>query len=282
VTLGAFMPDDKRKRSFEERFDIEVGLEEAKLRFVNRSHNVIDGWYKKARFQDSFRFAVFQTLGMRVPDVIVTSLADEIGKEFDSALKAIEGAYKYANGTGHGHDFLLRVRFDSDVRNLLDMAETDLGIDWQEGQFVRTGAALLDEGLVNDNLHWLRESGFKSVLAPFSKGLSGLLQAESHPEARSDVVRDMYEALEAMAKIQTRPDRDLSSNAESFIKSVGASAGYREVLKAYIKYANGYFRHATSEAQPKPQVSMREAESFVYLTGVFLRLAMPKAPRTDA
>jgi hypothetical protein len=53
-------------------------------------------------------------------------------------------------------------------------------------------------------------------------------------------------------------------------------AGYRELIKAYIKYANEYFRHATSEAQPRPQISMREAESFVYLTGVFLRLAMPQ------
>jgi hypothetical protein len=40
--LGASMPDEKRKRSFEERFDIQVGLEEAKRRFVNRALNVIE------------------------------------------------------------------------------------------------------------------------------------------------------------------------------------------------------------------------------------------------
>jgi hypothetical protein len=41
------------------------------------------------------------------------------------------------------------------ARELLNMVEVDLGIDWQEGQFVRTGAALFDDKLVNDNLHWL-------------------------------------------------------------------------------------------------------------------------------
>ena len=88
----------------------------------------------------------------------------------------------------------------------------------------------------------------------------------------------MYEALEAMGKITTGRDIDLSSNAEAFIKSIDASAGYREVIKPYIKYANEYFRHATSDAHPKPQISIREAESFVYLTGVFLRLAILSAP----
>ena len=216
-----------------------------------------------------------------MPKYDVVLLSDEIGEDFPTILKAIEVIHAYSISRDCPEVFGVGDYYDNMVQELLNMAEVDLGIDWQEGQFVRTGAALLDDKLVNDNLHWLRQAGFKSVLDPYSKGLSGLLHAETHPEGRSDVVRDMYEALEAMAKIKSEPNRDLSSNAESFIKSVGASAGYREVLKAYIKYANEYFRHATSEAQPKPQISMREAESFVYLTGVFLRLAMPKAPEID-
>jgi hypothetical protein len=120
------------------------------------------------------------------------------------------------------------------------------------------------------------ESGFKSVLNPFSKGLSGLLQAETPPRRTLRRGEGRVRGSGGLAKITTKQDRDLSSNAESFIKTVGASAGYRERIKAYIKYANEYFRHATSETQPRPQISMREAESFVYLTGVFLRLAMPQ------
>ena len=275
------MPSETRKGSFEERFDIQVGLEEAKGRFVNRALNVIDYLYRQAHNRRPFLLAVIHELGMREPNRHVTRLSDEIGEEFNNVLKAIEAIHEHINNPGFDGPYDGRGQYDGIVRDLLDRAEIDLGIDWRAGRFFRTGAALLDDRLVNDNLHWLRESGFKSVLDPFSKGLSELLQAETHPEGRSDVVRDMYEALEAMAKIKAGPNRDLSSNAESFIKSVGASAGYREVLKAYIKYANDYFRHATSEAQPKPQISMWEAESFVYLTGVFLRLAMPKAPRTD-
>ena len=85
----------------------------------------------------------------------------------------------------------------------------------------------------------------------------------------------MYEALEALAKIVTGRDKDLSANQQSLISKVNASEHYKTLLKDYIDYANE-FRHAASEKTPKPQISEREAESFVYLTGVFIRLAMPE------
>ena len=90
-----------------------------------------------------------------------------------------------------------------------------------------------------------------------------------------DVVTDLYESLEALAKLVTgRPDKDLSGNRELFLRKVNASDAYKSLLKDYIDYAN-HFRHAESPAKPKPTVSEREAESFVYLTGVFIRLAIP-------
>ena len=52
-----------------------------------------------------------------------------------------------------------------------------------------------------------------------------------------------------------------------------ASEDYKVLLRDYIDYANK-FRHAESECEPKPQLSEREVESFVYLTGIFIRLAM--------
>lgn len=84
---------------------------------------------------------------------------------------------------------------------------------------------------------------------------------------------DAYEATEAMAKIVTGREGDLSKNRERFIQKVQASPEYKEILKDYIDYGCR-FRHAASTNRPKPIAAYREAESFVYLSALFLRLAI--------
>lgn len=155
------------------------------------------------------------------------------------------------------------------------MSEVDLNVRWQKGRFIPAGAELLDEKIVNESLFWLSREGYASVLEPFEKGLEHFLESSRDPKRLSDVVSDMYEALEAMAKIVAGNDKDLSANQQLFINKVNASEGYKKILKEYIAYANK-FRHAAKEGTPKPKISAQEAESFMYLTGVFIRLAMPE------
>jgi hypothetical protein len=139
---------------------------------------------------------------------------------------------------------------------------------------VRSGAKLLDNALVNDVLHWLRDKSYNDVLIPYEKGLRHFLQAEKRPEILSDVITDAYEALEALTKIITkRLDSDLSANRELFIKNVGASDAYKNMLKEYIDYANR-FRHSPKSIRPRPSLSVPKVESFFYLTGIFIRLAI--------
>lgn len=83
----------------------------------------------------------------------------------------------------------------------------------------------------------------------------------------------MYEALEALAKIVAGRDKDLSANAEAFISAVKLSNGYKRILKEYIVYANT-IRHAGKAGQAKPDLMRKEVESFVYMTGLFIRLAV--------
>jgi len=65
----------------------------------------------------------------------------------------------------------------------------------------------------------------------------------------------------------------LSGNAEMFIKTVKASEYYKELLKDYISYAN-QFRHVVRHAGARPILTIPEVESFIYLTGLFIRLAI--------
>ena len=252
---------------FHERFDIDVGLEEARRRFVNRAFNLI---------LESF---IFQNgLDSRmITREIVTALGEsyfwnrelrkDIKDDYYKTLQAVEACY-------HAIPHHRRRELVPLIDRLLKESEVDLGIRWEDERFVKSGAKQLDDALVNVPLHWLIKKGHESVLNPYRKGLEHFLHAEKRPELLADVITDMYEALEALSKIITeRPNDDLSANKELFIKKVKASPEYKMLLSEYIEYANN-FRHAVKEGKTKPALSVKEVESFIYLTGIFLRLAM--------
>jgi hypothetical protein len=253
---------------FYDRFDIKIDLEEARKRFINRAANQI--------FTEFF-YEMHESTRNKIERYICTQLGDKydsrwdlefrVVNDFHRTLLSIEALYKCVQS-------FMRDNLDRIVKNILKMAEFDLGISWQDGIFTKSGAKLLDDKLVNEELHWLRAKEYTNVLDPFEKGLEHYLQSEKRPELLSDVITDMYEALEAMAKIVAeRPAHDLSANKELFIKKVKASDEYKKILTNYIDYANK-FRHAAAEGKEKPRINPKEAESFIYLTGLFLRLAM--------
>ena len=259
---------------FHQRFNIKVGLDEAQARFVNRAYNEIFTTllaqlvYRHGKDPlEEVKRGVCTILGIKLDEH--RSLVSHIGDDFHRNLHAIEAMYRQPVVRGFG--------FNEIVRKIIDESEIDLGIRWADGRFLPAGAPLLDEKLVNDILGWLSERNYDNVRLPFSKGLDHFLHALQKPEVLPDVITDMYEALEALAKIVTgREEKDLSGNQQLFLSKVAVSDEYRPILKSYIAYANN-FRHATEPGQTKPTPSRREVESFIYLTGLFLRLAMQGA-----
>lgn len=246
---------------FHERFSIEVGQEEARRRFVNRVENEL--------FDTS--------IGRSLTKYVVTELGERYisGRsiwyftqhDFLKTVQAVEALYHVASRE-------YRHATEVEILLILEKTETDIGIRWENGKFIPSGARLLDDRLVNDVLGWLRVKGYENVLAPYQKGISLLLEAQVRPELLQDVITEMYEALEALAKnITGRQERDLSANRELFIKNIKASEGYKKLLSEYIDYANN-FRHAAKSGERKPILSLKEVESFVYMTGIFIRLAM--------
>ena len=239
-------------------------------KFVNRVKNLI--WENIIRALDDI-------IGIRR---VCWQIANKLGHEYTSykrpedytkgdyysTLHAIEITYESFESPE------LKLRLEETVKYILSISEIDLGITFKNGYFIRKGAKLLDEELVNKSLDWLSDKKYKSVYLPFEKGLTHLLEAEKKPGLRNDVITDMYEALEALAKIITkRAGKDLSGNAELFIRSVKASDYYKRLLKEYIAYAN-IFRHGQDEDKPRPIPALGEVESFIYMTGLFIRLAI--------
>jgi len=256
---------------FHERFEISVGISDARDRFVSRIKNYV--------FENFFRSAVDDTTLHRV---ILWQVANSlgyvyqsffdfdhyVGHDFYRCLQVLEACHKALA------DPTKKVELSTFISMVLAQSEVDLGIRWERGCFIRSGAALLDQKVVNEPLRWLSTAKFGSVRAPFEKGLSHFIEAEKKPERLADVITDMYEATEALAKLVTgRQTKDLSANAETFIKSLKVSQHYKQLLKDYISYAN-QFRHAAKDGPTRPTLSTPEVESFIYLTGIFIRLAI--------
>lgn len=258
-------------RAFHKRFNLEVGADTAKRRFVNRAANMVfDHLYEtlasghSSTLYYAAKRAVATRLGVRYQQS--KKIEFYVGT-YESCLQALEAVYQALEGSS------LQMDVSNRIGRIVRDSEVDLGVDWQPPLFVRTGAEFLDESLVNESLHWLSEPKYKTAYDPFEKGLSHYLEAEKKPHVLADVVTDMYEAVEALARIITGKNKDLSGNQQSFIKAIRASDYYKGLLRDYISYANQY-RHAVRLGQPRPTLSEPEVESFVYLTGLFIRLAI--------
>ena len=272
-------PEEDKKTNFpppfHQRFNIEVPLEDAQQRFRNRVMNHLELLFPKFDAHGRVMRAVATELGIAYSGgdtpAFYVGVAGR-GEDFAGLLQCLEALHKAVEPNLPG----LQVIIDKIVREALSHSEIDLGIEWKAGVFWKSGAKLLDKELVNEPLQWLSDPKYKNVLAPFKKGLSHYLEASKAPERLSDAVTDMYEALEAMAKIVTqRPTRDLSANAELFVKKLGLSKHYSTSLKEYIGYANE-FRHGQEEGKERVPPAPQEVEAFIYATGMYFRLAVER------
>lgn len=254
---------------FHERFEIPIDMEEAKRRFANRLNNLvlINFWFNEVEYRDKLPIIREVASNLGAEYQIGSNLKDYFATDFHTSLQALEALYK-ALPDNH------RPSLEAAILRIFSESEVDLGVRWENGRFEKAGAGLLDEKLVNDPLRWLSDQKYRSVLEPYSKGIDHFLRAGKKPNLLSDVITDMYEALEALAKIVTGRDaKDLSANAQLFLKELSASEAYKNILKEYIAYANN-FRHGASNDNRKPNLTSTEVESFIYLTGLFIRLVM--------
>lgn len=260
---------------FHLRFDIPVDIDTAQSRFVNRVHN----WIFDSTFfslQPDERAIILRCIAYELGKECNTTIVDPrvlIGRNFFDCLQAIEAFYLTTAPD-------IQKIINDWIEKIVEDSEVDVGIRWEGGRFLKSGAKLLDDALVNESLHWLTEKQYTSVYQPYSKGLDHFLRSSNNPPQLSDVITDMYESLEALAKIITgRNTKDLSSNCELFIKTVKASDSYKKILKEYISYANS-FRHGDVGNQ-RPALTESEVESFVYLTGIFIRLAIRRGNESE-
>ena len=256
---------------FHQRFNLKIDQTEAHKRFCNRINN---------GFTQLF-YGEFSSQLNEAKSLAATSLGeicnsgDPLGvyfsKSFIECLQVVEGIYN-----GYRSYPSISREINRIILGNLSRAEYDLGVKWRDGYFQPSGAKLLDDFLVNENLKWLDDPELKHVYDPFNKALLHYSESIKHPETLKDVITDMYEALEATAMWFLGNDKDLSGNREQFIGELKLPDSYKRILKEYISYANDFSRHAKKPDEPSYPVPPSEAENFIYLTGLFIRFAIQR------
>lgn len=258
------------KSDFLKRFDIPVSNDVARQQFLNRiSNHVFENFFQQDieehYLQETILWHVAHELGEKYSSL--KSFHSYTGGQFSPTLHALEVAFRHLKTRKQKKELTRLIEF------VLSSSELDLGIRWSNGKFVPQRARELDQALVDDNLKWLSDPKYASVLRPFEKALKAFLTLDNKPEHATDIIRDLYEAIESLAKIVTGRDTgDLSANIEQLLTQLKVSSGFREVLRSYTKYANP-FRHGTGKRGPSRRVSLHEVESFLYFTGLLIRLS---------
>jgi len=261
---------------FHQRFNIEVGIDAAQKRFTNRVINKME-----QDLPNLVNHTTFKRYGKAMYNA-ATKLGIEysayhtyhnyVRNNFHDSLIVLEAIYEVLAADNPNEPEVL----SNLIQYAISLSETDLGVEWRDGVFWPSGAKLLDEALINENLKWLADKGYHDVLVPFEKGLRDFLEAMQKPERLGDTVTDVYEAVEALAKRVTGRDRDLSENAELFISKLKLSEYFKKMLKDYTDYANDY-RHAAKLGEGKKPLLRNEVEAFVYTSGLYIRLAVQQS-----
>ena len=152
---------------FHQRFNIEVGIEEARERFVNRVKNIVPRYLAGIRTGNEYKFCLrhlsYQLGRAYYADFKFVNL---VGHSFHDCLQTLEAIYEVLTKPER------RIFSTSIVEHILSLSEVDLGIRWKDGHFYPSGATLLDEQLVNEPLKWLSKPEYRNVLGHFRKGLT--------------------------------------------------------------------------------------------------------------
>src|SRR6266571_793450 len=132
---------------FHERFEIEVGIDEVRRRFINRVYNLIFEGFIRREIPDWMYLELLKYVAARLGDQFAGNYLAILhgGHDFLRHLQAIESVYAFiekikdqsvVHPTTAG-------RLSIQIQEILDMSEVDLGVRWDSGRFLRAGAALL-------------------------------------------------------------------------------------------------------------------------------------------
>lgn len=253
-------------KEFDNNF-VDPSLSEEKVRFINRIETSIFSSLLNKMTHEVYNLFVRNVcyeLGENPTDYIhtflgqtsVANLKKISNSEFIKTLRVTVAAYSCLPNIPD-----LKSAFSDRIIDILSKSNLDLGLRWKDGVFYPSGDKKLDDELVDTSLNLLNTyPSEKAVL------LSAL---NNYYGRRFDGVLDKcYLVIEGLARNVLGNSKNLDNNLELLLKSLNFSTYWKAIFVGYLKYANEYARHASSNShKPNPE----EIEAFLYLTCIMVR-----------
>jgi len=251
---------------------MEANLEQEKDRFIQRINiSVLDNaeFFHPYGYDEIFGILRYD-MGCPMPKAISTHKSKDI---FDLAPspkismltensfnKTLEALVIVSTLLGPKKKRALKKEIEED----LEKAALDIGIRWQDGMFVLSGEKIFDAKLVDEILDWL--GSYPKEKEDYRKALQALLERRY-----SDVMSECYNAVEGVARKLLGNKKVLENNREALLTRIRLPQEWKAIINSLINIANEYKRHASER---RHSATPQEAESFLYLSGLLLRLIM--------
>lgn len=261
---------------FNKQFELNENLEQERQAFVNRINQTIFSEIEEGyNYGKIFRHLCYW-FGINADDRIsavnrhiysddrMPSLRSLTGDVFAPTLKVLILLYQFYDNKNEYNYKQDLDNIDRSISTALDNANLDLGIRWKLGMFYQSGAGVLDEKLIEDPLEWISE--FPHVKDDYKKALSCLFKKD-YP----GVVDHCYLSFEGLVRGKLNNNRTLDKNKQELLKKIDISQQWKSFLDKFTDYANEFKRHASKN---RKNIKPQEAEAFLYLTGLLIRLTI--------
>jgi hypothetical protein len=268
-------------KDFNKRFGITLDTNDAQNKFIRRidaMNDSIEGNFRSLRFLDWLTIEYGQRFDIAFTDVWTDgrrsikrgySIASIHQGNFLDCLKILEFIFKYSKK--HLEPNVSKA-INENIIGALDRSEVDLGIRWHEGRFFPSGVKVLDEKLVEDVLDWLND--YPDEKKDFDKILKALVKKEYN-----EVVSNSYKCIESLARNILGNNKTLENNKLPLLSKLKLSKEWNAILNNYLSYANEYGKHGSGK---RHDIDPNEAEAFLYLTGLIIRLCMTASTKAKA
>lgn len=277
MLLSEIKPPQKMFKDFNARFGVSNTLEEERQLFVNRSISFIEDFCTKVLGKgqrDSDYINLFNTVcflfgknpkdytanflgGRRIPD-----LEEISGTDFLSVMKLITAFRSYYSLNEKIYSII-----DENILKFIDISSIDLQIGYTDGQFYPADEKLLDKELVEFSLKAL--SLYPNERKNFEIALNNFTANNKY-----GIIEHCYICMEGLLRKVLNNNKTLIENKPSLQEKISLSDYWKKIIFNYIQFGNDYGRHAAAN---RHQLMEAEAESYLYLTALLIRLVVKEA-----
>jgi hypothetical protein len=203
--------------------------------------------------------------------IYIPPLKSFIRDNFETTLLIVEILYEYfQKSEEYGKEEWLKK-----INEIVILALNQpifLGITWKNGKFYPEEAKELEEKLISDILTWLDQ--YPKIKLIFKNAMDHYSQSLQNPIKRRDVISNSFQAVEEITRVILKNDKSFDNNFNELVEKLNLNAYWKKILNYYKELSKEFGRHPGRDEEFIPEQS--DAEAFLYLSGLLIRLTVEK------